>query len=110
MICPADPAYVPFGRMQELQLKKSGFRAVTALVFGSLCTDISNAVRTSLLLNDAQLLWLNTLNASKRSSSFTLSAFGMLNVLCRDASNLTKGEPLPALLSRFPFASRNVTA
>src|SRR5207237_1107189 len=66
-----------------------------------------SAVRTSLLLKDVQLEWLNTLKASKRNSTLTFS--WTVNCLCREASNFAKADPLAALRSRLPFASLKST-
>src|SRR5438270_161917 len=57
-VCPLLPTYVPLGRMQDVQVKKSGFTtppdAEGARIFV-----------VSLELNPCQLVWLKTLKASK---------------------------------------------
>src|SRR5882724_8460901 len=89
--------------MQEVQVKKSGF--ATAVALPRLVAEGDRTLVVSLELKPFQLVWLKTLKASKRNSILTFSALGIVIDLCREASNLANGDPLPASLTRLPLTS-----
>src|SRR5712671_456268 len=84
--------------MQDVQVKKSGFTTPPD-------AEGARMLVVSLELNPCQLVWLKMLKASKRNSTFTFSALGTEIDLCREASNLANGDPLPASLFKLPFTS-----